>query len=51
MILAESRGRFLYEVRPDLFPYDYLTHDEMLLWEIFYEERKRQRSQKMRADG
>ena len=40
MVHAESRGRFLYEIRPDLFPYDHLCRDEMMLWECFYEDRK-----------
>jgi len=32
MILAHARGRFLYEVRPDVFPQGFLTEHEIELW-------------------
>lgn len=31
----------MYEIRPDIFPYDHLTLDEMKLWEVFYGEREK----------
>lgn len=40
MALAEQRGRFLYEVRPDLFPEGFLTPLEEVLWSMFYAERE-----------
>lgn len=40
MALAKERGRFLYEVRPDLFPEGFLTDTETELWVLFYEEQK-----------
>lgn len=39
MALAESRGRFLFELRPDLFPEGGLTPLEECLWGMFYQER------------
>lgn len=39
MALADSRGRYLYEVRPDLLPYGRLTDLELELWDLFYQER------------
>lgn len=44
--MAESRGRFLYEIRPDIFPYDHLTRDEMRLWELYYEDKERKQKRK-----
>jgi hypothetical protein len=44
MILAEARGRFLYEIRPDIMPYDHLTHDEIQLWLRHDADRKEQRT-------
>lgn len=43
MTLCEQRGRFLFEVRPDLFPQGRLTLNEMRLWGLFCEERERER--------
>lgn len=40
MLLCEQRGRFLFEVRPDLFPEGRLTDVESALWGIYYEDRK-----------
>ncbi len=34
--LCYQKGRFLYEVRPDLFPYGFLSMEEILLWERYY---------------
>jgi len=33
--------RFLYEVRPDIFPYGFLTKIELELWGRFVQEMKR----------
>jgi len=41
MLLAEARGRFLYEVRPDLFPVDFLCDDEIDLWIMLQDSRKK----------
>lgn len=38
MALCYSRGRFLYEVRPDLFPERMLTQDELILWSYYYKD-------------
>jgi hypothetical protein len=29
--------RFLYEVRPDVFPQGFLTKNELMLWNIYYQ--------------
>jgi len=39
MILCENKNKFIYEVRPDLFP-PFLTDTETELWGIFYEWKK-----------
>ena len=44
MTLCESRHRFLFEVRPDLFPEGYLTDTEVELWGMFYDEREKRSS-------
>lgn len=41
MALCDKQGRFLYEVRPDLFPQGYLTDLELELWGDYLERRKR----------
>lgn len=38
MNLCHSRGRFLFEARPDLFPAELLTDTELELWSIFYRQ-------------
>jgi hypothetical protein len=38
MTLCYDRGRFLYEVRPDIFPEGYLTDTEIALWGEYYDE-------------
>lgn len=40
--LADRGGRFLFELRPDLFPEGHLTPLEETLWGLFYEERAEQ---------
>jgi hypothetical protein len=39
MHLIESRGGFLYEHRPDLFPQGFLTDAELALWAVHYERK------------
>lgn len=48
LYLAEARGRFLFEIRPDICPEGYLTDLETALWERFYEHREQQRQQQKR---
>ena len=36
-------NRFLFEVRPDLFPQGFLTVVEMTLWQKFYDWLKQER--------
>ncbi len=45
MIMAEARGRFLFDVRPDVFPYDHLCRDEIMLWGFLEKEREEIREQ------
>lgn len=44
MMLADKRGRFMYEIRPDLFPEGWLTDVELNLWDLYAEERNRNRA-------
>ena len=39
LILCHELHRPLFEMRPDICPYDYLSPLEMHLWELFYEDR------------
>lgn len=36
-----GQGRFLFEVIPDIFPYDHLTDLEQSLWVRYAEQRRR----------
>ena len=36
MSLADLKGAFLYQVRPDIFPEGYLTLIEIELWGLYY---------------
>jgi hypothetical protein len=38
------RGRFLFEIRPDVFPEGWLTDVELKLWGLYYEERNRRKA-------
>lgn len=40
MILCDLKGRFLYEVRPDLLP-AFLTPTEIALWDRYYADKHR----------
>jgi len=35
--------KFLFEMIPDIFPYDFVTDMEMELWGRFFEERNRKK--------
>jgi len=35
--LADRKGRFLFEIRPDVFPEGYLTDAEVGLWRRWFE--------------
>lgn len=43
MMLCDKRNRFLFEVRPDLFPLALLSTLELEMWSLYYEERERMR--------
>jgi len=40
LMLAEKKGRFLFEIRPDLFPQGFLTELETQVWADYFEERR-----------
>jgi hypothetical protein len=48
MSLCSERGRFLYEVRPDIFPAGRLADAELQLWGMWYAERDRERKRHSR---
>ena len=39
MRIAEQRGGWLHEVRPDVIPQGWLTNEELSLWVAYYERR------------
>ena len=39
MRIAEQRGGFLHEVRPDVIPQGWMTGEELALWAAYYERR------------
>jgi len=41
--LCYQKGRFLFEVRPDIFPEGYLTFTELDLWGRYYDDLNRKR--------
>jgi len=43
--MADLRGRFLFEISPDLFPCGFLSDLEMNLWGRFFEDRELNRKQ------
>ena len=45
LTLADAKHAFLYDVRPDLFPYGFLTDLELQLWMEFYEWKNQQTRQ------
>lgn len=40
MRLLELRGGYLYEHRPDIVPYGYLSGEETALWAVYYDEQQ-----------
>lgn len=40
MRIAEQRGGWLYQLRPDVIPQGWVTEEEMALWVAFYERRE-----------
>lgn len=40
MVLAEQRGLFLYQIRPDLIPHGYLTPLELDLWSLYFKDKQ-----------
>jgi hypothetical protein len=46
MALCSERNRFLFEVRPDLFPEGRLSEVETALWARWYEDRQRRSRQR-----
>lgn len=45
MALCSERGRFLFEVRPDVFPEGFLTTTETSLWAKWYEDQRMRNKQ------
>jgi hypothetical protein len=45
LALCSERGRFLFEVRPDVFAEGFLCETETALWARWYEERERRSKQ------
>lgn len=43
-MLCDLRGRFLFEVLPDLFPEGRLTDVETALWGQYYEDKGKSRN-------
>lgn len=41
LMLCDLKGRFLFEVRPDLFPEGRLTPVELALWGQYFQEKNR----------
>lgn len=42
--LAHARGRFLFELLPDRFPYGRVTDVELEVWSLYYDDRRRERA-------
>ena len=38
LALCHVRGQFLFQVRPDLFPYGFLCKDEIMLWDAYLKD-------------
>ena len=39
MRIAEQRGGYLYQIRPDVIPQGWMTEEELMLWTAYYELR------------
>lgn len=44
LALCYDRKAFLYQVRPDIMPYDYLSETEMCLWSYYYADMNEKRN-------
>jgi len=44
MALLDMQGQFLFQVKPSLFPQGELTGTEVLLWELYYQEKNNRAS-------
>jgi hypothetical protein len=44
--LCDLKGRFLFEVRPDLIPEGYLTGVECALWSRYYTDKNARQEQR-----
>jgi hypothetical protein len=42
--LAEAKGGYLFQLRPDLFPEGYVTDTELALWGLHYEAKHKRLS-------
>ena len=42
MRIAEQRGGYLYQHRPDVIPQGYQTDEEMAMWAVYYERREKE---------
>ena len=41
--MADKNGKFLFEVRPDIFPEGYLTPLETAVWALYFQEQEQKR--------
>jgi len=41
LTLADNKNCCLYEIKPDLAPYVFLTDFELTLWSLYYKEREK----------
>jgi len=39
LALCDLKNKFLFEVMPTYFPEGYLTETEIILWELFYQQK------------
>ena len=42
MRIAEQRGGYLYQMRPDVIPQGWMTNEELALWAAYYERRAKE---------
>jgi hypothetical protein len=35
----DMRGGYLFQSRPDIFPEGFLTETELLLWQVYYQDK------------
>jgi len=46
LALCYDKKTYLYQVRPDIMPYDYLSDLEILLWDLFYADLQKKSGKK-----